>query len=149
MLGSLLLMFVMGYGISMDVENLRFAVLDRDQTAMSQNYTLSLSGSRYFSERPPIADYAEHMRMIGLVFNRLGVHWEVEGNDIIVPEYQPLKVVSDIGLNNTVALFFPPGVRSEKNRPVEICRQTKNDRERVNSGNRAARSVLPLRSAWP
>lgn len=39
----------------------------------------------------------EHMRMIGLVFNRLGVHWEVEGNDIIVPEYQPLKVVSDIG----------------------------------------------------
>jgi len=39
----------------------------------------------------------EHMRMIGLVFNRLGVHWEVEGSDIIVPEYQPLKVVSDIG----------------------------------------------------
>ena len=59
MLGSLLLMFVMGYGISMDVENLRFAVLDRDQTALSQNYSLSLGGSRYFSERPPIADYAE------------------------------------------------------------------------------------------
>jgi ribosome-dependent ATPase len=33
LLGSLLLMFVMGYGISMDVESLRFAVLDRDQTA--------------------------------------------------------------------------------------------------------------------
>jgi UDP-N-acetylglucosamine 1-carboxyvinyltransferase len=39
----------------------------------------------------------EHLRMIALVFNRLGVHWEVEGKDIIVPEYQPLKVVSDIG----------------------------------------------------
>ncbi|MGE5453120.1 MAG: ribosome-associated ATPase/putative transporter RbbA [Acidobacteriota bacterium] len=59
MLGSLLLMFVMGYGISMDVENLRFAVLDRDQTLLSQNYTLSLGGSRYFSERPPVANEAE------------------------------------------------------------------------------------------
>ena len=57
--GSLLLMFVMGYGISMDVENLRYAVLDRDQTQLSRNYALNLDGSRYFIERPPIADYAE------------------------------------------------------------------------------------------
>ena len=59
LLGSLLLMFVMGYGISMDVENLRYAVLDRDQTTLSQDYTLNLAGSRYFKERAPIADYAE------------------------------------------------------------------------------------------
>ncbi|MBN1427694.1 MAG: UDP-N-acetylglucosamine 1-carboxyvinyltransferase [Anaerolineae bacterium] len=39
----------------------------------------------------------EHLRMIALVYNRLGVHWEVEGNDIVVPEYQPLKIVTDIG----------------------------------------------------
>jgi ribosome-dependent ATPase len=49
-------MFVIGYGISMDVENLRYAVLDRDQTRLSQNYALNLSGSRYFIERPPIVD---------------------------------------------------------------------------------------------
>ncbi len=59
LLGSLLLMFVMGYGISMDVGNLRFAVLDRDQTLLSRDYTLNLAGSRYFSEQPAIADYAE------------------------------------------------------------------------------------------
>ena len=59
LLGSLILMFVMGYGISMDVENLRFAVLDRDQTALSRAYTLNLAGSRYFTEQPPIATYAE------------------------------------------------------------------------------------------
>jgi len=59
LIGSLLLMFVMGYGISMDVENLRYAVLDRDQTTLSRNYTLNLSGSRYFTERPSIGDYAE------------------------------------------------------------------------------------------
>ncbi len=39
----------------------------------------------------------EHLKMIALVFNRLGVHWEVEGDDVIVPEYQPLKIVPDIG----------------------------------------------------
>jgi ribosome-dependent ATPase len=57
--GTVLLMFIMGYGISMDVEDLRFAVLDRDQTTLSRNYTLDLAGSRYFIERPPIADYDE------------------------------------------------------------------------------------------
>ncbi len=59
LLGSLLLMFVMGYGISMDVESLRFAVLDRDQTATSRAYALNLSGSRYFAEQPPLTEYAE------------------------------------------------------------------------------------------
>ncbi|ODS59840.1 MAG: multidrug ABC transporter ATP-binding protein [Acidovorax sp. SCN 68-22] len=59
LVGSLLLMFVMGYGISMDVEDLRFAVLDRDQTALSRDYALQLSGSRYFSEQAPLRDDAD------------------------------------------------------------------------------------------
>ena len=57
--GSLVLMVVIGFGISLDVENLRYAVLDRDRTTLSQNYALELAGSRYFSERPAIADHAE------------------------------------------------------------------------------------------
>ncbi|CAH1749556.1 ribosome-associated ATPase (plasmid) [Thauera humireducens] len=57
--GSLILMLIMGYGITMDVNDLSYAVLDRDQTTLSQNYTLNLSGSRYFVERPPITDYAD------------------------------------------------------------------------------------------
>jgi ribosome-dependent ATPase len=59
LIGSVILMLVMGYGINMDVEDLTFAVLDRDQTTTSRDYTLNLAGSRYFSERPPIKDYAE------------------------------------------------------------------------------------------
>jgi len=59
LLGSVILMFVMGYGISLDVEDLTFAVLDRDQTTVSRDYTLNLAGSRYFIERLPIADYAD------------------------------------------------------------------------------------------
>ncbi len=56
-LGSALLMVVLGYGISMDVEDLAFAVLDQDQTTLSRDYALNLAGSRYFIERPPITDY--------------------------------------------------------------------------------------------
>ena len=59
LLGSVLLMFIMGYGIGMDVENLPFAVLDRDATTTSENYALNLAGSRYFIERPQISDYAQ------------------------------------------------------------------------------------------
>ncbi|HCU70046.1 MAG TPA: ABC transporter ATP-binding protein/permease [Desulfomicrobium sp.] len=59
LLGSVILMFVMGYGISLDVENLTFAVLDRDQTTVSRDYTLNLAGSRYFIERAPITGYAD------------------------------------------------------------------------------------------
>ncbi len=57
--GSLLLMFVIGFGISMDVEDLRYAVLDRDQSTLSENYALNLSGSRYFIEQAPVTDYAD------------------------------------------------------------------------------------------
>ena len=60
--GSLILMFIIGFGISMDVEDLRYAVLDRDQSTLSQNYTLNLAGSRYFLEQPPIVDDADMER---------------------------------------------------------------------------------------
>ncbi len=57
--GSLILMIVIGYGINMDVNDLRFAVLDRDQTPLSRDYVRNLEGSRYFVERPPIRNDAD------------------------------------------------------------------------------------------
>lgn len=59
LVGSLILMVVMGYGISTDVEDLTFAVLDRDQTSVSHDYTDNISGSRYFIQRAPLSDYAD------------------------------------------------------------------------------------------
>lgn len=58
-LGSILLFFVLGGGISMDVENLKFAVLDHDQTPQSRDYISNISGSRYFIEQPPIKNNAD------------------------------------------------------------------------------------------
>ena len=57
--GTLILMVVMGFGISMDVENLTFSVLDRDNSESSRNYILNIAGSRYFKERPPLKSYDE------------------------------------------------------------------------------------------
>jgi UDP-N-acetylglucosamine 1-carboxyvinyltransferase len=39
----------------------------------------------------------EHLRMVGLVFERLGVHFEARGNDVFVPSDQPLTISPDIG----------------------------------------------------
>lgn len=59
-IGSVILMIIMGYGITLDVEHLRYAVLDRDQTALSRDYLINIAGSsRYFTERPQLASYEE------------------------------------------------------------------------------------------
>ena len=58
--GSVILMIIMGYGITLDVEHLNYAVLDRDQTTVSRDYLINIKGaSRYFTERPPVAEYEE------------------------------------------------------------------------------------------
>ncbi|MGK8436789.1 ribosome-associated ATPase/putative transporter RbbA [Ectopseudomonas hydrolytica] len=64
MLGSVLLMFIIGYGISLDVEDLRYAVLDLDQTTTSSAFTRQLSGSSYFREVAPLRDHADLERRL-------------------------------------------------------------------------------------
>ncbi|HEY9102199.1 ribosome-associated ATPase/putative transporter RbbA [Chitinimonas sp.] len=59
LLGTAILLFIIGYGISLDVQDLPYAVLDRDQTTLSRDYTLKLAGSRYFIERPPLVDQVD------------------------------------------------------------------------------------------
>ena len=53
LLGTLLLMLVMGYGISLDVEDLPYAVLDLDRTPESRAYLDSFKGIRELAERAP------------------------------------------------------------------------------------------------
>ncbi len=62
LLGSVIMMFVLGYGISFDVENLRFAVLDHDQSPESRDYISNVAGSRYFTQRPNLLDEADRDR---------------------------------------------------------------------------------------
>ncbi len=57
--GPVILMFAFGYGITFDVENLKFAAFDQDQTPESRRLLESFSGSHYFTERPPISSTEE------------------------------------------------------------------------------------------
>ncbi|HSZ53278.1 MAG TPA: ribosome-associated ATPase/putative transporter RbbA [Caulobacteraceae bacterium] len=62
--GPLLLMVVFGYGISLDVNHLSFAVLDFDRTQASEQYADSFRGSIYYDEKAPIYDYGELERRL-------------------------------------------------------------------------------------
>ncbi|HCU67607.1 MAG TPA: multidrug ABC transporter ATP-binding protein [Rheinheimera sp.] len=57
--GSLVLLLFFGYGITMDVDDLTFAVLDQDQSLLSQNYVQNLAGSRYFIQKPDLTSQAQ------------------------------------------------------------------------------------------
>ena len=52
-LGSALMMLAFGFGITTDVENIRFAYLDLDQSPASRSYLAAFEGSRYFVRHAP------------------------------------------------------------------------------------------------
>ncbi|GAB2679266.1 ribosome-associated ATPase/putative transporter RbbA [Aliiglaciecola aliphaticivorans] len=58
-LGSAILLVVIAYGISLDVEDLTFAVLDHDQTPQSRQYISNFQGSRYFIEKQALQTQTE------------------------------------------------------------------------------------------
>src|SRR5262249_56059931 len=57
--GPVILMLAFGFGITFDVENLKFAAFDQDETPESHRLIENFSGSRYFSEQSPISSAAE------------------------------------------------------------------------------------------
>lgn len=73
LLGTVILMFVIGYGVNLDVKDMKFSVLDHDQTQQSREYIANISGSHYFIEEAPVTSQEaldETMRQgkVGIVF---------------------------------------------------------------------------------
>ena len=62
--GPIVLMAVFGYGISLDVDHLPFAVLDADGTPDSRLYADIFRGSYYFEEKKPLPNYDELNRRL-------------------------------------------------------------------------------------
>lgn len=58
-LGSVVLMLVFCFGITLDIEELDFAVLDLSQGPESRAYISEIAGSRYFRPTPPLTSAAE------------------------------------------------------------------------------------------
>ena len=62
LLGPLILMIAFGYGISLDVEHLRFGAFDQDRTPESRDLIEAFSSnSRYFEEKPPPIGSSEEL----------------------------------------------------------------------------------------
>ncbi|HEV2575528.1 MAG TPA: ribosome-associated ATPase/putative transporter RbbA [Beijerinckiaceae bacterium] len=59
LIGPLLLMAAFGHGISFDIEGLRYAVLDRDQSLESRAFLDQFSNSRYFVEQARLKEDVE------------------------------------------------------------------------------------------
>ena len=59
LVGMVFLLFIMGYGITMDVEDLRFSALDYDKSPQSRDYIQNISGSRYFIEHSALSSESE------------------------------------------------------------------------------------------
>ena len=51
----IILMFAIGYGISFDVEHLRWAVFDQDQSLESRQFVDSFDNPKYFDRKPNLA----------------------------------------------------------------------------------------------
>jgi ribosome-dependent ATPase len=56
LLGTVILMFVIGYGVNLDVKDIRFAVLDYDKSPQSRDYIANISGSRYFMQEEALSN---------------------------------------------------------------------------------------------
>jgi ribosome-dependent ATPase len=54
-INPIILMFAIGYGISFDVEHLRYAVFDQDQSLESRQFLDSFQNPKYFDRKPDLA----------------------------------------------------------------------------------------------
>ena len=64
-LGSAVLMLVCGYGITTDVENIRYATFDQDRSPESRAYIEQFEGSqRYFLATPPVRSADEALKRL-------------------------------------------------------------------------------------
>jgi ribosome-dependent ATPase len=67
------LMLIFGFGLTVDIENLPYAALDRDQSPQSRQYLQEFSASRYFERHPPAASDEELERRFKIGEIALGV----------------------------------------------------------------------------
>ncbi len=96
LVGPILLLVAVGYGISFDVEHLAYAAFDQDQTTQSREFLEQFSGSRYFTEHREIASEAELQHR--LQSGELAVAIEIPpnfGEDLVSDKHPEISVWLD------------------------------------------------------
>ncbi|HTQ10684.1 MAG TPA: ribosome-associated ATPase/putative transporter RbbA [Fimbriimonadaceae bacterium] len=87
LLNPIILMFAIGYGISFDVEHIRWAVFDQDRSLESRQFLDSFENPKYFDRKPNLA--AADQIVSGLRSGRLVFAVEVPtnfGHDLITQQ---------------------------------------------------------------
>ena len=99
LLGAVFMMIIVGFGISLDVEDLAFATLDQDQSPQSRAYLEAFRGSRYFAEREPL----ENMQDLHARLQRADIKLAIEipagfGRDLYAQRQPEVGIWLDGGL---------------------------------------------------
>lgn len=99
LLGAVFMMIILGFGISLDVEDLAFATLDQDQSPQSRAYLEAFRGSRYFAEREPL----ENMQDLHARLQRADIKLAIEipagfGRDLYAQRQPEVGIWLDGGL---------------------------------------------------
>lgn len=99
LLGAVFMMIILGFGISLDVEDLAFATLDQDQSPQSRAYLEAFRGSRYFAERESL----ENMQDLHARLQRADIKLAIEipagfGRDLYAQRQPEVGIWLDGGL---------------------------------------------------
>lgn len=98
-LGPIILMLTFGYGISFDVTDLPYAVLDQDQSPESRQLLEAFSGSRYFAEQPASSDAQDLQAR--LIAGEIAIAIEIPaefGRHLLQGESPELRVAVDAAM---------------------------------------------------
>lgn len=154
-LGPLLLMLAFGFGISFDVENLKFATFDQDKSMESRQLVEAFSSSRYFDERPPIASADELDRRLRSGELQLAIEIPPSfGRDLMSGRVPELSVWLDgampfraettrgyvTGLATQYAQGFAAGHAASSHAPEPVTIET---RFRYNQDFKSANAMVP------
>ena len=109
-----LLMVLFGFGLTLDVENLPFAVVDQDRSAASRDYAYRFVSSRYFDFKGQVEDVRQLDRL--LERERLGSTGI--GGGIAIPHSRLASLEKPVGM--FARLAHPVDFDSIDERPVDI-----------------------------
>jgi ribosome-dependent ATPase len=99
LLGPVFLMVTFGFGVSFDVDNLTYAVLDRDHSLESRTLVENFQGSRYFTERPPLYTEAEIDRRLRSGELRMAIEIPTDfGRDLLTGRQPEIGVYLDASM---------------------------------------------------
>ena len=143
-------MLAFGFGISFDIENLKMAAFDQDQTPQSRELLQGFEGSRYFSVQPPITSDEEAQRRLRSGDTQIVVEMPPGfGRDLLNGRKPEVDVTVDgaMTFRGETAKNYVQGVIAQAGRGAEARGLAAGHAEQVEQ--RRYRGALPLQSGVP